>query len=48
VRDAARTHAKTIDKGHGRIEIRTIVATTELTTYLLLLSQMTLLQRAGR
>ena len=34
MRDAARTHAKTIDKGHGRIEIRTIVATTELTSYL--------------
>jgi hypothetical protein len=33
-RDAARTQATTIDKGHGRRERRTLIATTELTSYL--------------
>jgi predicted transposase YbfD/YdcC len=33
-RDAARTRATSINKGHGRIERRTVIATTELTTYL--------------
>ena len=34
LRDAARTQATTIDKGHGRRERRTLIATTELTAYL--------------
>src|SRR5262249_7772074 len=34
LRDAARTQATTIDKGHGRRERRTLIATTELTPYL--------------
>jgi hypothetical protein len=33
-RDASRTHAKSVAKGHGRRERRTVVSTTELTTYL--------------
>ena len=34
LRDAARTSAKAITKGHGRRERRTVVASTELTAYL--------------
>lgn len=33
-REAARTHATTVDKGHGRRERRTLIASTELTPYL--------------
>ena len=33
-REAARTRATTVDKGHGRRERRTLIATTELTSYL--------------
>src|SRR5262249_27442258 len=33
-REAARTRATTLDKGHGRRERRTLVASTELTAYL--------------
>jgi hypothetical protein len=34
VREAARTRATVIDKGHGRRERRTLIASTELTAYL--------------